>query len=306
LFGRDFTSVLDLSPDELARTIDVALGIKRDGSGPLLAGRHLALLFEKPSLRTRVSFEVAMSRLGGQALYLNAHEVRMGEREPIRDVARVLSHMVDGIAARTFAHATVTELAAWASVPVVNALSDVEHPCQALADLLTLRERLGSLRGVRLTYLGEGNNVAVSLAYAAVLSGMHFTCASPEGYGLPEDVLALAATLPGGGTVQQTGDPHEAVREAAAVYTDVWASMGEEHLLAERLEVFRPYGLDAAILASAPRDTLVMHDLPAHRGEEISDEVIESPRSVVFDQAENRVHAQQAVLMQIMARPAGQ
>lgn len=306
MYGRDLTSILDLTPDELARTLDVALGIKRDGSGPLLAGRHLALVFEKPSLRTRVSFEVAMSRLGGRALYLSDQEVRMGEREPVRDVARVLSRMVDGIAARTFAHQTVLDLAEWASVPVVNALSDDEHPCQALADLLTLRERFGSLAGVRLSYLGEGNNVAISLAYASVLAGVHFTCASPEAYGLPAEVLAHAATLPGGGTVRQVFDPHEAVRDAAAVYTDVWASMGQEHLLAERLEAFGPYALDAAVLASAPTDALVMHDLPAHRGQEISDEAIESPRSVVFDQAENRVHAQQAVLLLLMGRPGGQ
>ena len=230
----------------------------------------------------------------------------MGEREPVRDVARVLSRMVDGIAARTFAHQSVLDLAEWASVPVVNALSDLEHPCQALADLLTLRERFGSLAGVRLSYLGEGNNVAISLAYASVLAGMHFTCASPAGYGLPAEVLARAAALPGRGTVRQLFDPHEAVRDAAAVYTDVWASMGQEHLLTQRLEAFAPFALDASMLASAPADTLVMHDLPAHRGEEISDEAIESPRSVVFEQAENRVHAQQAVLLLLMGRPAGQ
>ena len=302
MYGRDFTSVLDLTPEELERTLDIALGIKRDGSGPLLAGRHLALLFEKPSLRTRVSFEVAMSRLGGRALYLNDHEVRMGDREPVKDVARVLSRMVDGIASRTFAHSTLTELAEWASVPVVNALSDGEHPCQALADLLTLRERFGSLHGVRLTYLGEGNNVAISLAYASMLAGMHFTCASPEGYGLPEDVIAHASTLPGGGSVRQLSDPHEAVRGAAAVYTDVWASMGEEHLLASRLEAFAPFKLDVTVMASAPADALVMHDLPAHRGEEIADDMIESDHSVVFDQAENRVHAQHAILLQLMSR----
>ena len=302
MYGRDFTSVLDLTPEELERTLDIALGIKRDGSGPLLAGRHLALLFEKPSLRTRVSFEVAMSRLGGRALYLNDHEVRMGDREPVKDVARVLSRMVDGIASRTFAHSTLTELAEWASVPVVNALSDGEHPCQALADLLTLRDRFGSLHGVRLTYLGEGNNVAISLAYASMLAGMHFTCASPEGYGLPEDVIAHASTLPGGGSVRQLSDPHEAVRGAAAVYTDVWASMGEEHLLASRLEAFAPFKLDVTVMASAPADALVMHDLPAHRGEEIADDMIESDHSVVFDQAENRVHAQQAILLQLMSR----
>ena len=306
MYGRDFTSMLDLTPDELARVLNTALALKRDGSGPVLSGRTLALLFEKPSLRTRVSFEVAMARLGGRALYLRQEEVGLGTREPARDIARVLSRMVDGIAVRTFAHSTLTELAQWASVPVLNALSDDEHPCQALADLLTLREHLGGLQGVRLTYVGEGNNVAVSLAYAAVLAGMHFTCASPEEYGLPPAVLEAARALPGGGSALQSHDPHEAVHKAQAVYTDVWASMGQEHLLDDRREAFAAYQLDAALLASAPSDALVMHDLPAHRGEEITDDVLESPRSVVFDQAENRVHAQQAMLLLLLGRAPGQ
>src|SRR5262245_17863419 len=298
--------MLDLAPDELAHALDTALAVKRDGSGPVLAGRTLALLFEKPSLRTRVSFDVAMSRLGGRAIYLRHDEVGLGTREPARDVARVLSRMVDGIAARTFAQATLTELAQWASVPVVNALSDEEHPCQALADLLTLREHLGGLEGVRLTYVGEGNNIAISLAYAAVLAGMHFVCASPEEYGLPSEVLATAGALPGGGSVRQSFDAHEAVRDAQAVYTDVWASMGQEHLLETRREAFAPFQLNAALLASAPANALVMHDLPAHRSEEITDEWMESSRSVVFDQAENRVHAEQAVLLLLMGRATGQ
>ncbi|MSQ41966.1 MAG: ornithine carbamoyltransferase, partial [Dehalococcoidia bacterium] len=263
-----------------------------------------ALLFEKPSLRTRVSFEMAMLRLGGHAIYLAGHEVRMGEREPVRDVARVLSRMVQGIAARTFEHARIVELARWASVPVINALSDDEHPCQALADLLTLRERLGDLRGVRLAYLGEGNNVARSLAYASVLAGMQFVCASPPGYGLPEPVLARARALAGGGTVRQLDDPAAAVRDASAVYTDVWASMGHEDRLAERLDIFRPYQLNAELLERAPAGALVMHDLPAHRGQEITDEVMESPRAVVFEQAENRLHVQQAVLSLVLAGPS--
>ena len=298
--GRDLTSILDLSPDELSRILDVALGIKRDGSGPLLRGQTLAMVFEKPSLRTRVSFEVAMQRLGGLAIYLGAQEVRMGEREPVRDVARVLGRMAHGIAARTFAHETVLELARWADVPVVNALSEEEHPCQALADLLTLRERCGDLRGLRLAYVGEGNNGARSLAAASVLAGMEFVCASPEGYDLTPDTLAAVRELPGGGSAASSHDPHAAVRGAAAVYTDVWASMGEEEQLAGRLEAFRPFQLNAELLASAPPDALVMHDLPAHRGEEITDHAIESARSVVFDQAENRLHAQQAVLALLM------
>ena len=302
MLGRDLTSILDLSPDELREILDAATAMKRDGCGPVLHGQTLALLFEKPSLRTRVSFEVAMRRLGGHTLHLSGREVRMGEREPVRDVARVLSRMVQAIAVRTFEHGRVTEFAQWAEVPVINALSEGEHPCQALADLLTLRERLGDLRGVRLAYLGEGNNVARSLAYAAVLAGMEFVCASPPGYELPAAVLERARALPGGGAVRQLHDPHEAVRDAAAVYTDVWASMGFEDQLEGRLEAFAPFQLNAELLAHAPPEAFVMHDLPAHRGEEISDEAIESPASIVFDQAENRMHAQQAVLALVLGQ----
>ncbi len=304
MHGRDLTSILDLSAEELARILDVALAMKRDGGGPDLTGKTLALLFEKPSLRTRVSFDMAMARLGGRSIYLGAHEVRMGEREPARDVARVLSRMVHGIALRTYAHETVAEVAEAAGIPVINALSEYEHPCQALADLLTLRERFGDLRGVRLAYVGEGNNVARSLAYACVLAGMQFVCASPEGYELPDETLAIAGELAGGGSVTVVDEPRAAVVGAAAVYTDVWASMGHEHQLAERLEVFRPFQLNAELLSAAPPDALVMHDLPAHRGQEITDEAIESERSVVFDQAENRMHAQQAVLALVLGDPS--
>ena len=300
MLGRDLTSMLDLSPDDLSQILDVATAMKRDGGGPILHGQTIALLFEKPSLRTRVSFEMAVRRLGGNAIYLASHEVRMGEREPVRDVARVLSRMVQGIAIRTFEHEKVTELARWADVPVINALSEGEHPCQALADLLTLRERLGDLRGVRLAYLGEGNNVARSLAYASVLAGMAFVCASPEGYALSDEVLEQARRLPGGGSARQVHDPGEAVREADAVYTDVWASMGFEAELEGRLETFEPYRLSAELMGAAPPDALIMHDLPAHRGEEITDEMIESSRSAVFDQAENRMHAQQALLALVL------
>ncbi|MQA00108.1 MAG: ornithine carbamoyltransferase [Dehalococcoidia bacterium] len=302
---RDLTSILDLTPDSLARLLDVSLGMKRDGSGPLLRGQTLALIFEKPSLRTRVSFEMAMHRLGGHSIYMGGHEVLMGDREPVRDVARVLSRMVQAVAARTYQHSTLIELAEYADVPVVNALTEDEHPCQALADLLTLRERFGSLTGLRLTYLGEGNNVARSLAYASVLAGVHFTCASPEGFALPDDVLERARALPGGGSVTQVHDAHEAVRDAAVVYTDVWASMGFEAELDSRKEHFRPYQMNADLMASAPADALVMHDLPAHRGEEITDEVIESSRSVVFEQAENRMHVQQAVLATLLGGSPG-
>ncbi len=300
MFGRDFTSVLDLSPDELSGLLDLALGMKRDGSSPLLAGQTLALVFEKPSLRTRTSFEMAMYRLGGRALYLSPMEVQMGAREPVKDVARVLSRMVQGIAARTYGHDTVLELAQYASVPVVNALSDDEHPCQALADVLTLRERYGSLRGLRIAYIGDGNNVARSLAYASVMTGIDLVVAAPVGYELPDETIEVARALQGGGSVVQVRDPYEAVRGATAVYADVWASMGQEDEAEQRAEDFAGYQIDMALLAAAPPDALVMHDLPAHRGEEISEEAIESPNSVVFEQAENRMHAQQAVLASIL------
>jgi ornithine carbamoyltransferase len=301
--GRDLTSILDLAPEELAEILDVALAMKRDGAPPLLRGRTLALIFEKPSLRTRVSFEMAMANLGGRAIYLEAHQVRMGEREPVRDVARVLARMVHGIAARTFAHDTVIELGRWADVPVINALSDLEHPCQALADLLTLREHLGVLRGARLAYVGDGNNVARSLAYASMLAGIDLVVASPAGFELPAADVAQARSLAGGGSLTLIEDPIEAVRGSAAVYTDVWTSMGQEHDAAARREYFTGFQVNAALLAHAP-NALVMHDLPAHRGEEISDEAIESERSVVFDQAENRMFAQQAVLSLVMGDAA--
>ena len=304
VLGRNLTSILDLSPEELARILDVSLGMKRDGAGPLLAGKTLALVFEKPSLRTRVSFEMAMQRLGGNAIALPAHEIQMGEREPVKDVARVLSRMVHGIAARTYKHETVIELTEYASVPIVNALSEDEHPCQALADLLTLRERFGDLRNVCWTYVGDGNNVARSIAYASVMAGMRLTIATPPGFELPAETIERAALLPGGGSVTQTTDQHVAVQNAAAVYTDVWASMGFEAELEGRKEHFQPYQLNAELIASAPADALIMHDLPAHRGEEITDEAIESERSVVFDQAENRLHAQQALLALLLSEAA--
>jgi len=288
--------------------LETARALKDGGPQSLLAGKTLALVFEKPSLRTRVSFDVAMRQLGGDCIYLSPAEVGLGTREPVEDVARVLSRYVDCIAARTFAHETVQELARWAEVPVINALSDGEHPCQALADVLTIQEKKGRLAGVSLAFVGDGNNTARSLCLAAAMSGMEFRFASPEGYGLPEATVARARELArgSGGAVTCLRDPEEAVKGADVVYTDVWASMGQEEESAARREAFLGYQVDARMMSLAAPEAIFMHDLPAHRGEEVSAEVIEGPQSVVFDQAENRLHAQKAVLALILRLGSGQ
>jgi len=297
--GRDLLSIAELSPDEVDRILRTALSLKRDGGGDdLLRGKTLALLFEKPSLRTRVSFDVAMQELGGHAIYLSQAEVGLGQREPVADIARVLSRYVDVISARVYAHATLLDLARHASVPIINALSDEEHPCQAMADLLTVLERFGTLRGVRLAFVGDGFNVAVSLAEAAALAGMHFTMASPAGYNLPDATARLVERLAAenGGRVELFESPADAVRDADVVYTDVWASMGQEDTVAQRKEAFAGYAVTADLMALAKPTAIFMHDLPAHRGEEVMEDVIEGAQSVVFDQAENRLHAQKAIL----------
>jgi ornithine carbamoyltransferase len=280
----------------------VALQTKNGQSVSILGGKTLALLFEKPSLRTRVSFDVAMQQLGGHALYLSPAEVGLGEREPVADVARVLSRYVDAIAARTFKHETVEELARWADVPVINALSDGEHPCQALADLLTIYEKKDRWRGLVLAFVGDGNNVARSLMLGSAMVGMEFRIASPQGYCVSRALVDKAESLAAasGAAVVCVESPQEAVRGADVVYTDVWASMGQEKEQVERRRAFSGYQVNAELLALASPDAIVMHDLPAHRGEEIADEVIEGPQSVVFDQAENRLHAQKAVLALIL------
>jgi len=296
--ARHLLSIADLDADEITEILDRAARFKREGSPPLLAGKTLALVFEKPSLRTRVSFHVAMKRLGGDCLYLSQQEVGLGVREAVKDVARVLGRYVDAIAARTMTQRTVEELAQYAGVPVINALSDTEHPCQALADLLTMREHSEGLPGTRVAFIGDGNNVAASLALACATMGMRLTLASPPGYGVPEAALALARerAARSGGAVRLVRDPAEAVTDAQFIYTDVWVSMGQEEETAARREAFAPYRVDRTLLARAPAGAKVMHDLPAHRGEEITDDVIESSQFIGFDQAENRLHAQQALL----------
>lgn len=301
--GRDLLSIGDLSPEELRLILDTALRLKRAPDAALLKGRTLALLFEKPSLRTRVSFEVAMRQLGGDALYLSQAEVGLGQREPVADVARVLSRYVDAIAARTYAHQTVVDLARHASVPVINALSDEEHPCQALADLLTMYEQKGDLRRLRLAYVGDGFNVATSLAMAAAMAGMSLAIASPPGYEIAEPVMRHIRSIAGatGARIDTMDDPAAAVEGADVVYTDVWTSMGQEDSYLQRREAFAGFTVTSQLMARARPDAIFMHDLPAHRNEEVTDEVIEGPQSVVFDQAENRLHAQKAVLALTLA-----
>ncbi|MBI2867476.1 MAG: ornithine carbamoyltransferase [Chloroflexi bacterium] len=302
--AKHLLSMTDLAPAETLGLIRSALRLKRGGGKPMLAGKTLALLFQKPSMRTRVSFEVAMHQLGGRALYLSQAEVGLGQREPVEDVARVLSRYVDGVAARVFGHEIVVGLAAHASVPVINALSDAEHPCQALADLMTVHEKKGGLKGVTIAYVGDGNNCATSLALGAAQVGAHFHIASPKGYELPREVWAKvqAYAKRSSSRLLTTSQPDKAVTGADAVYTDVWASMGQEAEAKERRRTFRGYQVTAALLAQAKRDVIFLHPLPAHHGEEIERGLLEHSGSVVFDEAENRLHAQKALLTELLGR----
>ncbi|HEY7461770.1 MAG TPA: ornithine carbamoyltransferase [Gemmatimonadota bacterium] len=305
---KDFLSAADLDAGEYRRLFTLARELREKPGRADLAGRTLALIFEKPSLRTRVTFEAGMTQLGGHAIYLAPADIGLGRRESVPDVARNLERWVDAIAARTFAHATVVELAAHSRIPVVNALSDREHPCQSAADFLTVLDRRGSLEGLRFAYLGDGNNVCHSLLLMAALFGVDFRVAGPAGYEPAADVVAEAERLAAPGfTLGVTRDPVVAARGAHVLYTDVWASMGSEDEAEARRAVFTPYQLNAALVRAADPDVLVMHCLPAHRGEEITDEILDGPRSVVFDQAENRLHAQKALLLlllQHVLRPA--
>lgn len=296
-----FIAIADHSVEELTRLLDVATSLKEQlkeegHNDPILAGKTLAMIFEKPSLRTRVSFAVAMTQLGGEGLVLRQEEVGIGTREPIEDVARVLSGMCNGIMARTFKHETVTGLAKWSTVPVINGLTDFNHPCQAMADLMTLREQFGSLSGRTLAFIGDGNNVARSLAVACGKFGMRFVLASPGAYALPaEDIQQIMQRVPQL-DFEIAGDPVSAVRDADAIYTDTWVSMGQEAEKARRLADFAGYQVDEKLLAAAPTHAVVLHCLPAYRGLEISAAVMEGPRSMVFSQAENRLHFQKGLL----------
>ncbi len=303
---KDFISISDLTPESIMELLDLAVQLKQEVAAgaprPLLKGQVLGMVFQKPSLRTRVSFDVGMLQLGGHALYLSPNEIQLGKRESTADVARVLSRYVNGIMARVFAHADVVELARAATVPVINGLSDYSHPCQGLADLLTVYEKRGQLKGLTLAYLGDGNNVANSLMFGGALTGMRVVIATPPGYEPAADVVDCARSLGrlGGGTIEITNDASAAARGADALYTDVWASMGQETEQAKRQAIFPPYQLNAARVAEASPDVMILHCLPAHRGDEITDDVIDGPNSAVFDQAENRLHAQKAVLVKLM------
>lgn len=273
------------------------------GSPPVLRGKTLALVFQKPSLRTRVSFEVGMAQLGGCAVMLGPDEIRLGKRESVADVARSLSRLVDGIMARVFAHSDVIELAQYATVPVINGLSDTHHPCQALADALTIQEHLGDVQGRRIAYVGDGNNVAVSLGQVVAHLGGHFAIGTPPGYEIDEENLAAIGEIAArhGSQIELYHNPVDAVRGADVVYTDTWVSMGQEAETARRLEVMAPFQVNQELLKHASPNAIVMHCLPAHRGQEITDEVAEGPRSVIFDQVENRLHMQKAVLVKLMS-----
>jgi ornithine carbamoyltransferase len=303
---KDLTSINDLSKAELLGLLDLATDLKKQlATKPRIdsaPGTVAALIFEKPSLRTRVTFEVAMRNLGGSAVYLGPSDIGMGKRETVEDVARNLSRWVDCIVARVFAHQTIVDLARYASVPVVNALCDLEHPCQILADLLTVKDHRGSVEGATIAWTGDGNNVCNSLMLACALVGANLRVATPKGFEPPAAVTAKAQeyAAKSGAKLTLTYDPLEAARGADFLYTDVWASMGQEDEAAQRAQIFRPFQLNKALLDVAARGAKVLHCLPAHRGEEISAEVLDGPQSIVLDQAENRLHAQRALLHRLL------
>jgi ornithine carbamoyltransferase len=301
---KDFLSIRDLSVYEFSRMLDQAAEVKKhpDKYRKALKGKILAMIFQKPSLRTRMTFEAGMLRLGGEAIYLAPSDIQMGSRESAADIGKNLERWVDGIMIRTFGHRIAVDLAASTKIPVINALTDLSHPCQAMADFLTLREHKGALSGLKLTYVGDGNNVCHSLLLAAARGGTKMAVATPAGYEPNPDVVRAAREdgRDTGFALTLTNSPEEAASGADAVYTDVWASMGQETEKEARARIFAPYQVNARLMAHAKTDALFMHCLPAHRGDEVTDEVIDSRSSVVYDQAENRLHAQKAILIALM------
>jgi ornithine carbamoyltransferase len=304
---KDFIAISDYSPAELQELLDLAIDLKtrhfKGDNPPLFKGKVLGMIFQKPSLRTRISFDMAMRHLSGDALYISPAEIGLGQRESIADVARVLSGYVDGIMARVFDHDHVLELAKWSTIPVINGLSDYNHPCQGMADALTIVEKFGQLKGVNVTYVGDGNNVAVSLMHICAKLGANFTIASPEGYDMNRAAVELGKTFAAasGSRISELRDPHQAVRGANVIYTDTWTSMGQEAETKKRELLFPPYQVNAALVAEAASDAIVMHCLPAHRNHELTDDVADGPQSVIFPQAHNRLHAQKAVLVKLLA-----
>lgn len=303
---KDFIAVADYPAEEIQDMLDLAIRLKKEfqagGNPPLLKGKVMAMIFQKPSLRTRVSFDMAMRHLGGDALYLSPNEIGLGKREAIADVARVLAGYVEILMARVFDHQHVVELAKWADIPVINGLSDYNHPCQAMADALTIIEKFGTLKGLNVAFVGDGNNVAVSLMHICTLLGANFTIASPEGYDLKPEAVEIARRLAAqsGSHLRMLRDPHQAVAGAQVIYTDTWTSMGQEEEAKIREQVFPPYQVNARLVAEADKDVIVMHCLPAHRGQELTDEVADGPHSVIFPQAHNRLHAQKAIVARLL------
>ncbi len=303
---KDFLDIIDYTPEELQELIDLAVELKKEyqqgGNQPVLKGKVLAMIFQKPSLRTRVSFEVGMYHLGGNALYLSPNEIGLGQREAIADVARVLDGMVHGIMARVFDHEHLLELAHWTTIPVINGLSDYSHPCQALADVLTIYEEFGQIKDINITYVGDGNNVAVSLMQIAAKLGANFTIANPIDYDMPAESIETIRPYAeaSGSKLTFLRDPHEAVKDAKVIYTDTWTSMGQEEEAEKRRSAFDGFQVNSKLLCHAPERVIVMHCLPAHRGEEITGDILDGPHSVIFDQAENRIHAAGAVITYLL------
>lgn len=306
LLGRDFISFADFDTESILYLLNKAKTLKKELNERkqlnIMEGRTLATIFEKPSLRTRVSFDVGFMKLGGNVINIRKEEINLGVREPIKDVARNLSRYVDCIMIRTFAHSNVEELARYATVPVINGLTDRSHPCQALADIFTVQEKFNEFKGLKLTYIGDGNNVAHSLLLSSAIVGMDVTVISPGGYKPAADIVEKATTFAAkmGSKVTLADNPREAIKGANVVYTDVWASMGQEKEAEERKQIFKPYQLNRELLSLANPNCIVMHCLPAHRGEEITDEVFEMHAQTIFDQAENRMHAQNAIMASII------
>ena len=300
-----FLAISDLSSGDVQDLLDLAIKLKQEyfkkGNAPYFKGKVLGMIFQKPSLRTRVSFDMAMRHCGGDALYLSPNEIGLGKRESIADIARVMSGYVQALMARTFDHQHVLDLAQWSEIPVINGLSDYNHPCQGMADALTIQEKFGKSKGLNVAYVGDGNNVAVSLMHVAAKLGWNFTIGSPEGYDINTKAVQLAKEI-----AQETGsrlaferDPHEAVKGAHVIYTDTWTSMGQEEETAKREKVFPPYQVNAQLVSEADKDAIVMHCLPAHRNHELTDDVADGPHSVIFPQAHNRLHAQKAILARL-------